>query len=103
VSAPALGGDEVQQGLGIAAAIGDEVAPANKAPEESRRDGLVGGLARREDDPDRHAAAIDDHVELSAQSATRTANGVIRAPFFPPPACWWARTIDESTACSDCG
>jgi hypothetical protein len=31
VSAPALGGDEVQQGVGIVAAIGDEVAAANKA------------------------------------------------------------------------
>jgi hypothetical protein len=42
-------------------------------------------------------------VELGAQSATRTANDVIRTPFFAPAACWWARTIDESTRCSDCG
>jgi hypothetical protein len=26
-------------------------------------------------------------VDLAAQSATGTANGVIRAPFFPPAAC----------------
>jgi hypothetical protein len=26
-------------------------------------------------------------MDFGAQSATRTANGVIRAPFFPPAAC----------------
>jgi hypothetical protein len=37
--------------------------------------------------PDRQAVLIDHGVDLGAQSATRTANGVILAPFFPPAAC----------------
>jgi hypothetical protein len=37
--------------------------------------------------PNREAIAIDDGVELGRQSSTRTADGVIRAPFFPPAAC----------------
>ena len=51
----------------------------------------------------RQAVLVDDGVDLSAQSSTRTANGVIRAPFFPPAACWWARMMDESIICIDCG
>jgi hypothetical protein len=35
----------------------------------------------------RGIVGIDDGVDLGAQSSTRTANGVILAPFFPPPAC----------------
>jgi hypothetical protein len=31
--------------------------------------------------------SIDHGVDLGAQSSTRTADGVILAPFFPPPAC----------------
>ena len=96
VGAPALGCDQVEQGLGVVAAIGDEVAPGREAGEESRSHGLVGGLAWREDDPDRQAAAVDDDVELGAQSSTRTTDGVIRPPFFPPAACWWARMIELS-------
>jgi hypothetical protein len=28
---------------------------------------------------------------------------VILAPLFPPAACWWARTIELSIRCSECG
>jgi hypothetical protein len=36
----------------------------------------------------RQAVLIDDGVDLGAQSTTRTANGVIFAPFLAPAACW---------------
>lgn len=48
---------------------------------------LVRGLSGRDVQPDRQAVLIDHGVDLRAQSATRTANGVILAPFFPPAAC----------------
>ena len=45
------------------------------------------GLAGGEHQADRQAVLIDNGVDLGAQSSTRTADGVIRAPFFPPAAC----------------
>jgi hypothetical protein len=44
-------------------------------------------LAGRQQQTHRQTHGIDDGVDLGAQSSTRTANGVILAPFFPPPAC----------------
>jgi hypothetical protein len=44
-------------------------------------------LAGRQDEPDRQSVGIDDGMDLRAQSSTRTADGVIRAPFLPPAAC----------------
>jgi hypothetical protein len=35
----------------------------------------------------RQAALINGGMYLGCQSSTRTANGVIRAPFLPPAAC----------------
>src|SRR5262249_9978391 len=38
------------------------------------------------------------HMDFGAQAATRAANGLIFSPpFLAPAACWWARTIVEST------
>lgn len=81
---------------GEVAAIGDHVVGQRHAFDQGRKGRLVGGLARREQQTDRQAVAIHDGVDLGAQSATRTTDGVIRAPFLPPAACWWARTIEES-------
>ena len=89
-------GDEIDDVLGVVAAIGDGIARRFQAVEQSWYGGLIGSLARRQDEPDRQAVGIDDSVDLGAQSSTRTADGVIRTPFFPPPACWWARTMEES-------
>ena len=40
--------------------------------------------------------AFDDDVDFGAQPASRASDGVVRTPFFPPAACWWARTTEES-------
>jgi hypothetical protein len=95
--------DEVEDGPGIIAAVADEIAPARHTFDQGRHRGLVGSLPRQEHDPDGQSAAVNARVDLGAQSSTRTADGVIRTPFFPPAACWWARTIDESMRWSDCG
>jgi hypothetical protein len=44
-------------------------------------------LAGGQQQADRQAVAVNDGMDLGAQSSTRTADGVIRAPFFPPAAC----------------
>jgi hypothetical protein len=58
-----------------------------KAVEEWLDGSLVGGLARAQHEPQRQPTSIDDDMDFSAQSASRSSDGVIRAPFFPPAAC----------------
>jgi hypothetical protein len=94
---------QIEDGLGIIAAIGDEGPSGRQASEQFRADCLVGGLARRDDEADGQTLLVNDGMDLGRQSPTRTADGVIRAPFFPPAACWWARTMEESIRCSDWG
>jgi hypothetical protein len=48
---------------------------------------LVGGLTRRKRQAKWLAKRIHNGVDLGAQSSTRTADGVIRAPFLRPAAC----------------
>ena len=100
-----LGGDvrlgavfsnQFEDGFGIVSAVGDGVRGRLEASQQHGHGGFVGGLSGRQSEPERQSVTIDDGVDLRAQSSTRTADGVIRAPFFPPAACWWARTIEES-------
>ena len=79
---------QVDDGLGVVAAIGDERASRRQSLEQGGHGGLVGCLAGGEHDPQRQAVLVHDGVDLGAQSSTRTADGVIRAPFLPPAACW---------------
>ena len=88
--------DEVDDGAAVVAAVGDERLGRRQSGQKVRHGGLVRRLPWRDQQPDRQSVLIDDGMDLGAQSATRTANGVIRTPFFPPAACWWALTIDES-------
>ena len=92
----AAGLDDLDDGTGGVSAVGDHVARQTEAIEQLRGGGLVGRLAGGEHEADREAACVDDDMDLGAQSSTRTADGVIRAPLFPPAACWCARTIEGS-------
>ena len=103
MGASAFRSDEVDDRLGVVAAIRDERRGGRQAFNELGDGGLVGGLAGGERDPQRQAILVDQGVDLGAQSSTRTANGVIRAPFFPPAACWWARIMELSIMCIDWG
>ena len=94
---------QFDQRLCIIPAVGNEVAAGLERSDQHRRDGLVRRLALRQDNAHRQAGLVDDGVDLGAQSSTRTANGVIRTPFLPPAACWWARTIELSMNCKDWG
>lgn len=102
VSGAAAGCDPLDQRKAVVSAVGDDGAGRQRV-QQHRGDRLVGGLTGCDVQADRQAVLIDDGVDLRAQSATRTANGVILAPFFPPAACWWARTMELSINCRDCG
>jgi len=91
----ARAGDQLEHGVGVIAAAGDDRSRDWQPAEELGHGGHVRGLAGREQQPHGQPVLVDDRVDLGAQSATRTANGVIRAPLFPPAACWWARMIEE--------
>src|SRR3954453_7960424 len=91
----ATGSDQCKQRIGIIAAIGDDMA-ALKTFEEVWRGAKIVCLASRQHQPYGKTALINEDVYLGAQSATRTADGVIFAPFLPPAACWWARMMELS-------
>ena len=88
--------DLVDDGLGEVTAVGNDVFGQRQAFDESGKGRFVRRLAGRQKQANRQAVVIHDGVDLGGQSSTRTTDGVIRTPFFPPAACWWARTIDES-------
>src|SRR5947209_1899226 len=54
--------------------------------------GDVGRLARRQEELDRVAEGVDQDVDLGAESAPGTAEGLAPLPPFFPAACWCART-----------
>ena len=88
--------DQSDDRRGKIAPIGDHVARQFQALDKGRKAGLVGGLTGCDQEADRKTMAIHDDVDFRAQTTSRSSDGVIRAPFFPPAACWWARTIEES-------
>jgi hypothetical protein len=87
VGAGAVGLDEQDQALGMVAAVGDDGRGETDPLDQFGQGGFVGGLPRRQQQSARQAVLVDDGVDLGGQSATRATDGVIRAPFFPPPAC----------------
>jgi len=103
VGAAPSGFDHVDDGAGVVAPVCDQRPGGFEAIDQGFDGGLVGGLTRRQHDPQRQAVLIDQGVDLGAQSSTRTADGVIRTPFFPPAACWWARMMELSIRCIEPG
>lgn len=95
-------GHPFDQRQAVVSAIGNHGAGRQRV-EQDRGYRLVRGLAGRDVETDRQPILINDGMDLGAQSATRTADGVILAPLFPPAACWWARTMELSINCKDCG
>jgi hypothetical protein len=96
------GSDQVKQCVGVIASVGDDVTAFEASQQMGSRTQIV-VLAGCQHEPHRQALLIDQGVDLGAQSSTRTADGVIFAPFFPPAACWWARMIELSMNAMECG
>ena len=80
--------DLIDEGARIIAAISDDMLGACQAGDKVWRGGLVGGLPGGECETNGQSDLVDNGVDLRAQSPARETNGVIRAPFFPPAACW---------------
>jgi len=98
----ATGSDQVEQRIGVIPAVSDDVT-AFEAGEQDRRSAQIVVLSGRQHETHRQAILIDQGVDLGAQSSTRTADGVILAPFFPPAACWCARMMELSMKAIECG
>lgn len=81
------------------AAIGDHIAAEMERANQFGCGCLVGRLTWGENEADWPAATVDHGMDLGSQSPTGATDGVIRAPFLPPAACWWARTIELSIKC----
>ena len=89
------GADQCEQSVGIVATVCNDVA-ALEIGEQVWRGSQIMCLTGGQHEPYRQTILVDDGIDLGAQSSTRTADGVILAPFFPPAACWWARMIELS-------
>jgi hypothetical protein len=98
----AAGSDQIEKCIGVVTTVGNDMPAFETLEQEGCRTQIM-RLAGGQDEPDRQSVFIDQSVDLSAQSSTRTADGVIFAPFFPPAACWWARMIELSINAIECG
>jgi hypothetical protein len=90
------GGAEV---VGVVTLVGEHMAGSEAI---DQRCGLadVAGLAGAAEQPNRIAQAVGASVDLGAQAAAGAAQALgMRPPFCrrAPAACWWARTMVEST------
>lgn len=95
--------DLLDEGAGVVAAVGHHMAGPAQAGYQLGTGALVASLALRQGQADGQALAVDDGVDLGAQSPARETDGVIRTPFFPPAACWWARMMELSIKVIDSG
>ncbi len=67
--------------------------------QQQDRLGVLGGLPGRDAEGDRQPGFVHQQVDLGAQTSSGTPQSrVFGAPFLrPAAACWWARTIVESS------
>ena len=84
MAAVAARGDQVQNRPRVASTIRDHVAGRGMGGRKRFDRRLVRRLPRAERDRHRRSPRIDHRVDPGAQSATRTTDGVIFAPFSPP-------------------
>ena len=87
VSLSAAGAHEIEDGLCVVASVGNERLGWWQVGQQGWGDRLVGRLPWADQKAEREPGRADDGMDLCGQSSTRTANGVIRAPFLPPAAC----------------
>lgn len=79
--------DQQQNGPGIVAAVGNGIERQPEAGDQHRHRGLVGRLTRHQDEKRRQGAGVDDGVDLCAQSALRSFDGMTRALIPPLAVC----------------
>lgn len=93
---PGNGGQHL---VGVVALVGQHVAGPGRGLQQLGRPVAVGLLAGAEQQAQRAALGIDQGVDFRAQSAAAAPEGLgADAAFFRPvAACWWARTMVESS------
>jgi hypothetical protein len=80
-------GEQLDDAAGAVAAVGNRLARRAQTLDQSWQRGLVVGLAGCQQKAQRQPHSIDHGVNLGGQSSTRTVDGVMLAPLFPPAAC----------------
>ena len=94
------GANLVAQWVTIVSLIADHV-PRFEVFQQDLGAGYVMPLPFRQMQLGRLAPAVDRDVDLSAETAAGTSKSLGVLPPFAPAACWWARTIVESSRRSD--
>lgn len=84
--------DDRPQSIAVVGFVGKHGA-AGLAVEQGRRLGDVADLSGRDDEAERTAERIGQHMDFGGQSTSGTPQRLIFGPPFPFAACWWARTI----------
>lgn len=93
----AVGSDFGEELVAVIPFVGDQIMGIVFGQQVGRL-GHVMSLSRRENQFDRSPRRLDGDVQLGAETAARTAEGLIVIPFFlAPAACWWARMTVESS------
>ncbi|OAM83695.1 hypothetical protein A3840_00895 [Devosia elaeis] len=85
---PAAFGYQIDQVLPVVSAIGDNDRDSRQSSQQHGCACLVRRLPGAQRQAYRQTSFVDNGVDFAGQSSTRTTNGVIRAPFLPPAACW---------------
>src|ERR1700727_2506801 len=92
-----FGGDGLAEGIGVIGCIGHDHLGGQSRDQRGRLR-RIALLTCGQREPHRTSQAANGHMDLRAQAAARAADRLIfRPPFFAPAACWWARTMVEST------
>ena len=92
----ALVGDRLAKVVGVIGGVGhDDLSGQAFDQGSGLRD--IAHLARREQEAHGASQTPDGQMDFGAQATARAADGLILSPPFAPLACWWARTMVEST------
>src|SRR5258708_7416237 len=92
----ALVGDHLAEMVGVIGGVGHDDLGGKAVGQGAGLWGIA-FLAGREDEPHRASQTTDSQMDLGAQATARAPDGLILSPLFAPLACWWARTMVEST------
>ena len=90
------GGDVMAEVIGVIGSVGHHPS-GREAGDQAAGLSYVVALAGGEKEAHRQAEPAHGGMDFAGQAAPRTADRLILNPPFAPAACWWARTMVEST------
>src|SRR5215210_4645200 len=83
--------DQLAQSVAVVGFVGDDGAALDAFQQRRRGDDIV-DLAAGENEAQRAAERIGEHVDFAGQSSSGAPQSLILVPPFPVAACWCART-----------